>query len=691
MNDPSPEVTAPDRLDDDARRQCRLFSEVQEVAHIGVWEWQVGADRVTWSPELYRIYGLSPQEYAPTFEGYLQRVDPRDRERVRTTVEHIFADQRSFSQNERILRPDGSIRRLHTWGHALVDDHGNVARLIGVCQDVTEQTVAEEQRNQSESRYRLLVENAAEGIWLGDEQGRTLFTNAKMADMLGYTPDEMKGRSVFAFMDQHQRSVAKVHLNRRRQGEETHFGLSLRHKSGSRVWTTAAASPMYGPDGRFVGVQAIIDDVTRKRQSEVLLAAQRDIFDLLATGDSLTDALNILVRAIESLSEGVIGSVLLLDEQRQCLLTGAAPNLPDAFSRAIEGAPIGPNAGSCGTAAYRGELVVVDDIQTDPLWADYRDLAMAHRLRACWSSPIFSKDLKVLGTFAMYFREVRRPSAADIQLVMNAAGAAALAIQHVRMRKSLVTAVRARDALLEQERNARSEVQKALHVREEFLSAASHELRTPLTPLKMQAQVLARMVTDGDPQRLVTSCELRTLAEGVCRQVSKLLKVAEDVLNVARMGAGELKLTRETCNLAAIVREVAERFGEDAEKARCMVQIHADTSVIGEWDREQIERVVVNLFTNAIKFGAGKPIEISVTWHDSEACLQVKDAGIGIAQDDQGKLFKRFERIAPLTHFGGFGLGLYIAREIVNAHGGTIQVTSALGQGACFVVHLPAH
>jgi signal transduction histidine kinase len=111
--------------------------------------------------------------------------------------------------------------------------------------------------------------------------------------------------------------------------------------------------------------------------------------------------------------------------------------------------------------------------------------------------------------------------------------------------------------------------------------------------------------------------------------------------------------------------------------------------VIGEWDCEQIERVVINLLTNAMKFGAGKPIEISVTSQEGSASLQVKDAGIGIATEDQGKLFKRFERVAPLMHFGGLGLGLYISREIVNAHGGTIEVESALSQGACFVVTLP--
>lgn len=659
MNSPSGDVQA-----------GRLFAEVQEVAHIGVWEWDVDHGRVTWSPELYRIYGLSPQEYAPTFEGYLQKVHPRDRQRVRAAVEHAFIDQSSFAHDEQILRPDGSIRCLHTWGHALVDDRGKVARLIGVCQDVTEQKAADEQLRQSERRYRLLVENAAEGIWLGDPDGRTLFTNARLAEMLGYTPDEMKGRSVFTFIDQNQRTAARLHLSRRRQGERTHFDLALRHKNGARISTTIAANPMYGAHGQYVGVQAIVNDVTWKRQTEVLLAAQRDIFDLLATGGSLTDALNILLRAIETLIEGVIGSVLLLDEQGHHLLTGAAPSVPEAFNRAIHGAAIGPNAGSCGTAAYRGELVIVEDIQTDPLWADYRDLAKSHGLRACWSSPIFSRDLRVLGTFAMYFREVRRPRASDIQLVVDAAGAAALAIQHVRARESLA---------------------KAVEVRDDFLSAASHELRTPLTPLKMQAQVLARLVADGDPQGLVKSDDLRMLVEGVCTQVSQLLKLSEDLLNVARIGAGELTLNRQTCDLAAIVREVSARYREDSEKAHCPLHIHADSFVIGEWDPEQIERVVTTLVTNAMKFGAGKPIEISVTAQEDRACLQVKDLGIGIAEDDQRKLFKRFERVAPLMHFGGLGLGLYITRKIVNAHGGTIQVRSALGQGACFVVDLPAH
>ena len=153
-------------------------------------------------------------------------------------------------------------------------------RLIGVCQDVTEQKAAEEQLRQSERRYRLLVEDAGEGIWVGDPDGKTLLPTPGWPSMLGYTPDEMKGRSVFTFIDQNQRNAARVHLSRRRQGERTHFDLSLRHKNGARISTTIAANPIYGADGRYVGVEAIVNDVTSKRQTEVLLTAQRDMFRL---------------------------------------------------------------------------------------------------------------------------------------------------------------------------------------------------------------------------------------------------------------------------------------------------------------------------------------------------------------------------------------------------------------------------
>jgi PAS domain S-box-containing protein len=142
-----------------AREHCeRLLHEVQEAAQLGVWEWTLGEDEVRWTPELYRIYGVTPLEYAPTYQGYLARIHPEDRERVRAALEDAMARGASFSQDERILRPDGNVRYLHTWGHCVPGERGRLAGLIGICQDVTERVIAAEVVVAERRRFRLLSE-----------------------------------------------------------------------------------------------------------------------------------------------------------------------------------------------------------------------------------------------------------------------------------------------------------------------------------------------------------------------------------------------------------------------------------------------------------------------------------------------------------------------------------------------------
>jgi PAS domain S-box-containing protein len=171
--------------------------------------------------------------------------------------------------------------------------------------------------------------------------------------------------------------------------------------------------------------------------SNAFLAGQRDVLEGIARGAPLAQVLERIVRLVEGQADGMLCSILLLDPEHGCVRHGAAPSLPPEFSRAIDGVPIGPVAGSCGTAAHRGEPVVVEDIATDPLWAPYRDLALPHGLRACWSSPIFSADRRVLGTFAMYYREPRGPSAVETEWVNAAAHLAAVALGRDRTEQAL--------------------------------------------------------------------------------------------------------------------------------------------------------------------------------------------------------------------------------------------------------------
>jgi len=164
--------------------------------------------------------------------------------------------------------------------------------------------------------------------------------------------------------------------------------------------------------------------------SEPFETSEREVLERIAGGAPLAAVLEEIVRLVEEQAPGMCCSILLLDREQGCVRHGAAPNLPAEFSRALEGTPIGPEAGSCGTAAYRGERVVVEDIAVHPYWAAYRHLALPHGLRACWSSPIFSTTREVLGTFAMYYREPRGPRPREIAWVDAATHLAAIAIGH---------------------------------------------------------------------------------------------------------------------------------------------------------------------------------------------------------------------------------------------------------------------
>ena len=166
---------------------------------------------------------------------------------------------------------------------------------------------------------------------------------------------------------------------------------------------------------------------SKSASAEAIFVVERRILEMVARGDSLAEILDNLCRFVEAQVRGVLASISLLDGDR--LWHGAAPSLPKAYTDAINGAVIGPSAGSCGTAAYRGESVIVEDIASDPLWSAYRDLALPHSLRACWSTPV-SPQGKVIATFAMYYRKPRRPTQRDQEIIDHITHLAGVAIQH---------------------------------------------------------------------------------------------------------------------------------------------------------------------------------------------------------------------------------------------------------------------
>lgn len=244
--------------------------------------------------------------------------------------------------------------------------------------------------------------------------------------------------------------------------------------------------------------------------------------------------------------------------------------------------------------------------------------------------------------------------------------------------------------------NARlyNEARAAVKLRDEFLSIASHELKTPLTSLRLKVDGILRVTAKAD-KGAMDLAKLATRVQGVDKQLARLTELVDALLDVSRAAAGQLQLRLEDVDLSAVAQAAAERFKDDLASAGCSLSVvvtgpHGTKSPIpGRWDRLRLDEVITNFLSNAIKYGAGKPIQIRVTASPTTATIEVEDQGIGISPEDQRRLFERFARVVSPDHYGGFGLGLWIVKLLVEAMGGKVAVRSAVGSGSVFSAELP--
>lgn len=303
------------------------------------------------------------------------------------------------------------------------------------------------------------------------------------------------------------------------------------------------------------------------------------------------------------------------------------------------------------------------------LVSEAADLETLRRLglRSMMIVPLRARG-KVLGALSLSStRSDRTYTDADLAVAEDLASHAALAVDNARLYHEANEAIRARD---------------------EFLSIAAHELRTPLTALQLQVQSLGRSLK----RRLVDDASRRT--EGKIRvaerQLERLGRLVEELLDVSRITTGRLRLELEPVSMSALARDVLARMSGELDLARCEVALHAADRAEGRWDRLRVEQVLTNLLSNAAKYGAGQPIDVTVQSEAGSVLLAVTDHGIGVSPELRESIFERFGRAVPQRDYPGLGLGLYICRQIVDAHGGCIRVESTPGRGSTFTVALPA-
>ena len=260
---------------------------------------------------------------------------------------------------------------------------------------------------------------------------------------------------------------------------------------------------------------------------------------------------------------------------------------------------------------------------------------------------------------------------------------------------SLAAAHRKQEELVQQLQHTQHELERAVRMRDDFMSMVSHELRTPLNTLYLEAQLRQLHLSKGNLANFAAD-RLPAMIERDQRQIRNMVRLIDDMLDVTRMRRDALSIQVKSVDLAVLARAVVENLRQQAEAAGSAITLEAPAELRGVWDEFRIEQVLTNLLTNALRYGGGKPVEMVVQQVDEAgeevARVSVRDHGIGIAPEDHERIFEQFERTEhSRKHAAGLGLGLYITRKIVGLHDGKIGVQSTPGQGATFVVDLPLH
>lgn len=531
-------------------------------------------------------------------------------------------------------------------------------------------------RRQAESRLRLSefsVEHAAIPLYLVAPDGRILRANRATCLMLGYTAEELCALTIPDIAPDFPGEAWPAHWQMLKERRQMIFETVNRRRDGS-VFPVQVEVNLIEFEGREYNF-ACVHDITERRRMDAVLAGQRDLLRKIANGDPLSSTLEDMMRFAEGLHPGMLCSFLFFDEKAQVLRHGAAPSLPDDYNRIVDGIGIGPEAGSCGTVAFRLEPVIVRDIATDPLWAKYREIAAQFDLAACWSTPVFGADGSLLGTFAMYFREPRGPEADDLKRIEIITQTAAVAIDHARAEER----IRKLNVSLERRVAHRTkEIEDANRELESFSYSVSHDLRAPLRHVLGYMDLLKHSAEGHLSEKAVRYMET---ISGAAERMSELI---DDLLSFSRMGRVEMRM--DAVMLDDLVQQVLKALEMEADGRRIEWKIEPLPEVAG--DAAMLRIVLSNLIGNAVKYTSARDparIEIGCSEKkDGRATIYVRDNGVGFDMQYADKLFGVFQRLHRQEEFEGTGIGLATVRRVIARHGGTVAADGAVGRGATF-------
>ncbi len=664
------DITAAKRAEQTLQEREAYLAEAQRLTHTGSGVWRVpGWDALYLSEEWYRIYGFDPKYGLSAWKDRLPRMHPEDRAKVQETKDRAIREKSDYEVDHRIILPDGTLKYTHTVGHPVLNAAGDVEQFVCTMMDVTERKRAEDALRRSEGYLAQAQGLTQSGSWAWNLRTGARFWSLETFRIFGY--DSEKGMPTWSDILERVHPEDREAIVQKAQMETTltedsEFDWRIVLPDGRIKHLHSIAHPVMEESGEISEIVGTLMDVTERKQAEALRDGEIRILEMIARDAPLEEILEKLVGVVEGRFDGLLCSVLLLDEDGQHVRHGAAPSLPKPYTAAINGLSIGPKAGSCGTAMYRGEPVVVTDILHDPLWEEYRAVAEPFGFRACWSTPMLSHSGKALGSFAMYYREPRSPSPAETRALEMATHLAGIAMERKLAREE-------RERL----RQAQSDLAHIHRVTTmgELTASLAHEIKQPITAAVTDARTCLRWLGRDNPDVL----EARETASRMVTDVTRASEIISRISLLFKKSAPQ----RELVDVNELIREMILLLRNEA--ARHSISIQSDLAVELPKvlaDRIQLQQVFMNLMLNGIEamkdMDTVGELTIKSRQDDNRHLLiSVGDTGVGLMPEEAEKVFNAFYT----TKDQGTGMGLPISRSIVESHGGRLWLTTHFGRG----------
>jgi len=587
-----------------------------------------------------------------------------------------------------------------------------------------------------EVNYHTLLAGSPDAIMLFDAaRGTPVDVNRNAERLFGRTAPELMRLRLTDLCPPHQPDgtpspeAIDALLHKVLSGEVRVHPMTFQHSSGRAVDCEIRLVMLENGGMRLLHMRLV--DVTGQRLAEALRTGQNALLELVARGAPLREILDRLLLLVEGQAAGLVCTVLLLDEDGRTIRPGAAPSLPASYMTSLDGEVIGPRVGSCGTAMFRREAVIVADIARDPLWEGFRDLAHRHGLRACWAVPIIGDGATVLGSFAIYYRDPRMPRAEDEHLIRVAVHLARIAIERTRREAELA---RHRDHLEElvtarttELRRAKDEAEQANAsltaaldnlrltqdelVRRDKLAAlgalvagVAHELNTPIgnsltvatTMSEHLAALRSRLQAGLHRSDLEQYLEQADEADGVV--IRNLTRAGRLIASFKQVAVDTASSQRRRFRLDEFIAELVLPLQASTPQPRPKVRQDIAPGLDMDSYPGPLGQAISALFENAVMHGLAGRTDgvITITARATgpqTIALSVGDDGAGIAPEHLAKVYDPFFTTRPGgSGIGlGLGLGLHLTHNIVTGVlGGRIALDSAPGRGTTFTMTLPA-